>query len=254
MAELLYRVKDNITDRGYIELLPSEYAKGSIFGYYKGYEIPYSHGDYFEYLGNGYAGDDIHVYFEGEIIEAANPRTFKINSENPDYSSDRYYTFFKGKRVPFGDKDTFKFLNNHLAIDKNSVYYHGEKQELIDRNTFTIINYFASEDKENVYIIKYTSPLKSELISYKKITDFELKHLTTEYLLGKWLEDNDRLYLLDDKVRNHYIFPVTKEIDKNTFEVIGIEGNNYYAKDKNHVYKNGEILEGADPETFTIPE
>jgi len=37
--------------------------------------------------------------------------------------------------------------------------------------------------------------------------------------------------------------------DLETFDILE---SNYYAKDKNHVYKGGEILENADPATFDI--
>lgn len=77
---------------------------------------------------------------------------------------------------------------------------------------------------------------------------------TFEILNKHYVKDKDRFYVCDwfgTEISNISTrCEKIKDVDSETFEVIDVEYNNYYAKDKNHVYFYGSIIEGADSQSF----
>jgi hypothetical protein len=69
------------------------YGVDDIFIYYKGNRIGKNIGFYV--LSNGYAKDLKNVYYNGNIITNADPRTFR-SLKTIGYATDKYNKFFKG--------------------------------------------------------------------------------------------------------------------------------------------------------------
>lgn len=172
----------------------------------------------FELISGRWAKDVNNIYFAGEIIEEIGLDSFVILDEF--YVKDKNYVYKTG-------------------TDPDSREFKVFKIENADPDSFKVIKRGLAKDKNYVYadisIIKYIDPR------------------TFEDLTGKYYKDKNHIYYYDldygasgeFNCRNCRII---EEVDMESFEVISEFG---YAKDKNHVYKEGEILEGEDPKTFT---
>jgi len=105
------------------------------------------------------------------------------------------------------------------------------------------------------------APIESERLSFEEICRSQLSQdgqhiysydvrlegadpVTFEALSGWYYKDRHAVW---------YVRRVITEADAATFDVIS-PGDTYsvFARDKNHVYKSGEVLAGIDPETFEL--
>lgn len=75
-----------------------------------------------------YTKDKNHVYYDQQIIERANPKTFRILEY--DYGKDDKYVFYENKLLKGADVRTFRLENDHSFIytdDKGNRYDNGKK-------------------------------------------------------------------------------------------------------------------------------
>ena len=99
-----------------------------------------------------YAFDNTYVYYEGEVVKEANPKTFKpaewqYDSQNPGlYGVDDKHAYYKTNIVKDADPKTFKVIWNvgapgdalveDYASDKLHVYLNGKVIDNADPKTF----------------------------------------------------------------------------------------------------------------------
>ena len=95
-------------------------------------------------------------------------------------------------------------------------------------------------NKINVYKVKEVDLKTFEIFKIKNYSNYAKDrnyvyhyNILADYCMISFIDANAKI----------------KNADPQTFEVL----NETYAKDKNHVYKNGEVLDGVDPESFEIP-
>ena len=124
-------------------------------------------------------------------------------------------------------------VSGHYSIDGTHIYYHlvenGQREGEIlgaDLISFKILNTYYSKDKSNVYYctdtVKYADPRTFSIID------------------NVYSKDRNNVYVGSRSVNN---------VDLKTFEILDF-GYSGYARDKNYVYRYGDIVEGADAETF----
>ncbi len=138
-------------------------------------------------LGDYFKKDDKYVYYGHEIIEWADPETFK--KLDGFYAEDKNSVYYMDKIVDWVDINTFEGLDYHYAKDKNNIYHWANKVlEDIDVDSLNVINYDYVEDKDNCYkndkitdkkeceeakcFYKDICPEKDELLQNKEIMEF----------------------------------------------------------------------------------
>ena len=151
----------------------------------------------------------------------------------------------------------FKFINENLKHNKiffennKKLYflsdgwlneYRAKELKNIDKKTFKPLEYEFIKDKKSVYYYN------SEIDDFVKLEGADTK--TFEVIGNGYAKDRNKIYFYDIFRINKY--PIKVFADKNSFTIfenMDAEGF-FYAEDKDHIYCNGKILEGADYESF----
>ena len=200
------------------------YSKDKDNVYYRGEKMSGVDSGSFVYLGQDYAKDDKNVYYQDKVIETADTASFGINES--------------------------------FGIDKNSVHYKEDKINIdINTDQLEVINRYILKDDTSVY---YPNFEYEKGLTYKKMKDVDAQSFSlfgtcrcVEKSCSNYYIDKDSVFVNDE---------VLKYIDKETFvsigEYSGIDEIPYmvsFHKDKDNIYRNcGEIIEGANPDTFEI--
>lgn len=141
--------------------------------------IPDADPNSFEVLNTkGYARDKLHVYFQYQLLEGADPNTFEAISDL--YGKDTSQVYYRGKPIQGADPASFSLINLQWGRDRNDIYiqdrpikacdpatfellkdgwekdsecvYRGSAQlENADPKTFTVLNYWFGKDSSHVY-------------------------------------------------------------------------------------------------------
>jgi len=216
-----------------------------------------------------YKKDEENVYWNGDLIENADSKTFEgipgPNDETPQDLTDDDFYFFKDRNafymssgpfggngilhryemenvkdlmLPEGDLTLFGYVN-----DGSSVYYlsnEGRAEKIIEADlpTFRQVDggYGYMKDENHVYF-------HGKILEGADVKTFE--HVSYVY------KDNKHVY---------YYGLVLEGADPETFQAVRYEGGGFcYYKDKNHVYWKVQpnpkrptikMVAGANPETF----
>ena len=142
----------------------------------------------------------------------------------------------------------------HVMDTDNNIYFTNKLIPKADPNTFIHFNVagladrnILSKDKNHVYaeneIVKDADPDSFVYLGPKKIAFFDLNTKTTN--AGKEYQD---LYYAIDK---NYVFAnykILEGADPNSFQLL----DSYYDRDKDFIFYNGEKLEGSDAQSFVF--
>lgn len=219
-----------------------------------------------------YEEDGKNIYWNGNIVEKADPKTFQgildPNDKTPEDINDNDFYFFKDENAlymssgPFGGNATLgryamestdnlvlpkgMLLYLKYVIEGNSVYYLSDKGIAVkipdaDLETFEEIDGDGYvRDKNHIYFCGKTLK-EADVKTFSKL--------------------GERSSVYRDKENAYYHGRIIEEADSKTFQTIrNRHGGICYYKDKNYVYwsvqpvpKKGPTVvtvEGADPETF----
>jgi hypothetical protein len=166
-----------------------------------------------------------------------NSEKIKFDQNYSKDSNNVYYMYSHGEKSTLvgADSLTFEQINEFWAKDKNSIYNNGRKIDGVDMQTFQIINNSVfAKDKNNVYFPNYID--KGEV-------KFDAQ--TFEILSGTYLRDKNQIVSLFKAGGASELIQIT-QVDIDTFQAVG----GAFGKDKNHVYYDNKIINGADLETF----
>lgn len=216
-----------------------------------------------EHYWTPYARDSNNIYFEGKKVAAKNIEQFKIiDLCNSNLCATDGVQVFKEGRVLSGiDIQSLRMFNIcEYAKDNKRVYYSGLPiEDPIDVSTFNIYSeaYFcyAFDDSSHLYykgqLVPGANPITFEKVSpydpFSPYTDgkgiyYDGKRLDIDinmyHYLGKGVsKDTSSVYHGADKIEG---------ADAATFELIPVsmsQALNVCAKDKNHMYFDGEVYE-----------
>ncbi|MBB6502608.1 DKNYY domain-containing protein [Pedobacter cryoconitis] len=178
------------------------------------------------------------------------------------------------KKIEGSDPKTFEYLaidtlNHSWARDKNSYYLNVAKLK-VDRNTFRFLNKQFSEDKDSVYANSEDGEFKSFLLN-----DGKMKTLNSKYIIDQkaiyYVETSPKIKVLstpfnplqkvrfmnedvlcgDDQVIFYGKAFKYKTVDVNSFQLYFPKDKfSLYAKDKNNVYYDGDIVAQAEVNTY----
>lgn len=231
-------------------------------------------------IGNfsNYKKDNNYVYYGTDIVVGADPKTFEIIDEQ--FSKDKNRIYYEG--TPLEDSDPSTFVVGQIPRDKSNVYLFLTCEDDVwdlcyykvngaDPATFQILSYGFSKDKSHIFynsqiIIDadvttfgiYDGEKYGYTYGYDKNNIFIRGERRVGVIKGKCNEVSQvslsgftigGYYLrCDDKI--YYFDTLLKDADPETFITIGATSN--YALDSKNVYFDGEIVVGADSETFNI--
>jgi hypothetical protein len=172
--------------------------------------------------------------------------------------------------------ETWKPLTECWSKDRKGLYQfnskvHRKYYKHIDFDSFEAIEKLDDEltiyfkDKNNVYIDSYMCgfsiieeaiPTNFEIIDIKSGFSTDGKNdFYYEKKLPYQLKDRKPINTHYSQINNEIYFGMTAkmESDISTFEIVNPLIPNV-ARDKNHIYYKNEIIEGADPSTFSFLE
>ena len=170
------------------------------------------------------------------IIEEADPKSFKIIDGN--WAEDHKNRFYRDKKIDV-DYQTFEIINKTFCKDKNDAFYYAN--DTFNRfnahlESFQKINEQYVKDKDYLYFYVYYFDKKAmNTLSSIPYQDFK----DVSFLNAIYLKIGNKVYA------NGIELP---KANSDTFKVL----DEYYAKDQNHVYYIGSIIQGADTKTFGL--
>jgi uncharacterized membrane protein YhaH (DUF805 family) len=216
-----------------------------------------------------YTKDKDHVYFSGDVIMGADPATFAYI--DGDYSKDRINVYMATQQIAGADPNTFQIVQDtsdsfNWSKDKNHVYYNGAVLENALPQYFKAVTSDFGTDGLNVFYgiraVDGSDPKTFTLIkagypSYAIDASqvyFEGAIDASPVIIGA---DPTTFAVVGDnysKDKQHVFYKITAILgaDSATIVYLGDVDGSQYAKDKNFVYRDGEILPGANPATYAI--
>jgi len=238
----------------------------------------------FKVLGRDFGKDKNHLYFKTHIIDKeVDTATFYVHKDNyicfdkdhvyltVNYSPQGVNEIHQEKKhlwkVAKANPKTFERIDNDWYKDDKHYFYNYVPVD-VDYNSFTILNKNFVKDKNRVYSLKIydllaltIDPSTTKKINNRYIADKNNIYDFQEYqnreivdsLISIPYQNIDNLTILEDKFLlfdNNVIYDGVRitNADVSSFEVIQYP----YSKDKNHVFYHGDVIEKADPKTFSI--
>ena len=218
---------------------------------------------YYDYKNKSYACSKYYLtadgfYYDNEKEDGWNR---KMDDPTPDIDSftlftksiardknNIYTTWKKNEEILFPSSFT-PFSESYFAKDKENIYMTYMYEDLtyimcpnINYDTFEIIGANYTKDKDYVYlnceIIAEANPKTFNFIDIKNI-DTDLKSI---YHHAYYTKDKNSVFYENKKL---------EVADSNTFEILDV-GDEYhnFGGDTDYIYINGELISGADPNTF----
>ncbi|MCG7562565.1 DKNYY domain-containing protein [Pseudoalteromonas sp. McH1-42] len=205
------------------------YAKDKHLVFKSGGSIPFADPATFRKLSQYYAADKRYVYFKGEIVRGANPDNVRVIDDKWNYRgyllSDNKVYLGTDKVFTPCDIDTFKVFDvGGFAKDRECVFFEGERVTGASAKSFRGLYIDYGADHQHVYY-------QTKRVKGLNVKDF--RKLSAEYA-----KDKKHIYFQDQ----------VTTISPEGFRVV--DGG--YAKNDQHVFYQGNILPGADPDTFRV--
>ena len=204
-----------------------------------------------------YAKDATRVYsfqyYWVQQISGADPETFNVLlfANDPNYAifaKDSNFVYAGSTPISGADPETFRAIaaydNAYYAKDRSHVYFYNgitltnEKPVAVlpgaDATTFVSVYPGVFKDKNHVYGMNY------KFYDPTCVTCQQADAATFVAIGGGYFKDKNWFYWWDK---------ILVDASASTFDVLEDSG---YAKDSQHIYHGGDILEAADPDSFRL--
>ena len=209
----------------------------------------------FQVIEDGYAIDKNNVYFDGEIVPDADPKTFSYVKYY--YGKDKNDYFYKNTPLHISDMQSVKQCGSWL-VDRNYIYWQDGKTQVGDYDSFEVIekSYYA-KDKYQVYY-KDTIITDADPVSFQAQKWYIGQDKNGVYLHARKTDVKDYSTLKGNKektfftdqngVYNAQLKTMPQGTDFATLKKI--EQHIPWSTDTNNVYWQTAIVKGANPNTF----
>jgi len=232
--------------------------------------------------------DNKGIYFKGIRQSHVDYESFHVDNEIPKDKNNAYIgAKTKLEVIPNVDAASYSLVKQDSSgirwtKDKNS-YYRALKKMHVDYNSFEFLNGSFSRDKDSIYawMLKLSQDKsKKQANAFKAVTKFndsvlvvnEAYIIASDTLFYIAKLKNNALKKLDvpskDEIRslNKHIIIVDnvvvfkgemfkyKDVDSETFELLDPNYAMKYARDKNYIYFEQEVIDQANPKSFTVLE
>lgn len=228
--------------------------------------------DFFQYGRSAYFHNNGAVYFRGELIPNADPKSFvPLGKKFAYFAKDQKMAYFLGKPIIGADLESFSIISRVHSKDKNHVYYQEKIIDQADPNTLISLDGQEPRDKQLNYLLDanavYYAGKKipdSDPASFKIISSSYEKDKHHVYSKGVILSHLDPAtfeelsYYSKDKSHAYFKEKLILNADSASFQELGYGENevqresSHYAKDKNRVYRNDNALPDVDQASFEL--
>lgn len=133
------------------------YAKDKSYAYYNGEPICKLSCNFRVFKqGDGYATDNINVYYKGILLENSNPMAFRLIGDNnfadAEYlAADNICTYRNGQSIEHIDNETITSIGKNFFKDKNKVYYLTTPLNMLNPDEARVLNEYYIADKTKAY-------------------------------------------------------------------------------------------------------
>ena len=236
------------------------YAKDKSYAYYNGEPICKLSCNFRVFKqGDGYATDNINVYYKGILLENSNPMAFRLAGDNnfadAEYlAADNVCTYRNGQSIEHIDNETITSIGKNFFKDKNKVYYLTTPLNMLNPDEARVLNEYYIADKTKAYfcdskgavLLENVNPVGLQVRSRLAVdnTHVFFKGSIIEGLDGAKVDihsDNFSGYLNDGNLVYYYMDKV--DADPVTFKPLdfgyGSDGKNLFFKGK--VIKQGNF-------------
>lgn len=236
------------------------YAKDKSYAYYNGEPICKLSCNFRVFKqSDGYATDNINVYYKGILLENSNPMAFRLAGDNnfadAEYlAADNVCTYRNGQSIEHIDNETITSIGKNFFKDKNKVYYLTTPLNMLNPDEARVLNEYYIADKTKAYfcdskgavLLENVNPVGLQVRSRLAVdnTHVFFKGSIIEGLDGAKVDihsDNFSGYLNDGNLVYYYMDKV--DADPVTFKPLdfgyGSDGKNLFFKGK--VIKQGNF-------------
>lgn len=236
------------------------YAKDKSYAYFQGQPICKLSCNFRVFKqGNGYATDNINVYYNGIMLENSNPMVFRLAGDvsYPDalfLAADNVCTYLDGQSIEHIDNETITNIGKNFFKDKNHVYYLTTPLNKLNPEEARVLNEYYIADKTKAYfcdkngavLIENVNPVGLRVRSRIASDNIHVyfKGRIIEGLDGSKTDihyENCSGYLKDDKSVYYYMDKL--DADPVSFKALdfgyGSDGKHLFFKDK--IIKEGNF-------------
>ncbi|MFH7017098.1 DKNYY domain-containing protein [Flavobacterium sp. FlaQc-47] len=185
-----------------------------------------------------------------EIITDADPKTYQLldpsiqDYRRNNWFKDAKFVYYKNKKIQ-GDPETFKPLNDTIAIDAHFIYaiisYRGEGTEACEVDE--VIQKHKMIEGEIHPVNETYVQIGNSVVSAFTSSEFEIH--TFDFIKTSKAIDYWKIIVDNVLISKGVVYP---EVDAESFEVLDRD----FSKDKNNIYYNCQTIVGADYSSFTI--
>lgn len=193
-------------------------AKDKDYGYTDSERFKIADYKSFDLVGHRHSADNQFVYYKTQVVEGADPKTFKEDPEEFSIGRDKYGIYEGTHRIETTSPDTYQNIGYGYGCDGEFIYYEGHRCADIDASTFEMIEAIWARDKD--HIIAKGKPLEGA----------DTASFTTVWYSAY---DDDQAWYDGEEL---------PDIDMATFTC-----ESSWAYDSLHVFYQGHLLEGAIP-------
>lgn len=197
----------------------------------------------FVVLGGGYFKDKNHFYWWDKILEDVSTTTFAVLGDS-GYAKDSRHIYNGGDILKAADPKTFTLIEGYddwYATDSAHVFVRGFAVDELDPKSLVVINQNYAKDSDTVWltlpfdpagVIPNADPRTFEILPIKGTQADTFAPIESE-----WSRDATHVYFLDS---------LLPDADPKTFAAL----SGRLGKDSSHVYCMERLVQGADPVTF----
>ncbi|UFX83405.1 DKNYY domain-containing protein [Candidatus Absconditicoccus praedator] len=142
-------------------------------------------------FGRHYSKNFLYVYYEGNMIDGADPISFEVFRENLRYAKDKNNVYYRGEIQEKKDQKTFELLGcsrtKCYGKDTENVYFNNKLLEGFNSNDVFYIGDLYLGYEDNVYY-------KGELVEGADLNTFR-------YTLDGYRKDDYNKYYKGEKIR-----------------------------------------------------
>ncbi len=222
----------------------------------------------FKSIGNGYAKDSLHAYFDGFTFPVKDLST--LASIDRNFAKDAVHAYFNMHTVAGSDGKTFEVLQRNYARDTAQVYFFDYNGEVIDgiytvpcnRATFEVLDYPYSKDTTAVFY-KAQKIGNADAATFTVLQDGYAKDAHAVYYQNKKLEGADAATFTPFKDNELYadawyyardkeaVYCLDKKLAGAVVDAFKVLGGGYGCDNKT-VYYNTHTVKGANAKSFKV--
>lgn len=154
------------------------------------------------------------------------------------------------------DPATFSHLGSNYYKDINRIYFDAGMDYTIindvDVNTVQVVSFYFLKDKNHLYYYQYNNDGDNEIITQNIFSDFDAGTFTVidnELNPQFYFKDKNGIYFRERYGKSGLDLTRIDGADPDTFMALP---HYLLAKDKNHVFYQGKIIESLDANTFEV--